>query len=153
MKLARGGPRPGVRGTFAKGFVANPNGKPKGARHRATLMAEAMLDGQAEALIQQAINMALAGDAQALRICIERIIPARKDRPVEISLPKISAASDLISATAALTAAAADGSITPSEASDLVRLVEGAARAIEVHDLASRIERLEEMTAAKGGSL
>jgi Family of unknown function (DUF5681) len=139
-------------GTFAKGFVANPNGKPKGARHRATLMAEAMLDGQAEALIQQAISMALAGDAQALRICVERIIPARKDRPVEVALPKISAASDLIAATAALTAAAANGEITPSEASDLVRLVEGAARAIEVHDLAARIEKLEELTAGKSAN-
>jgi hypothetical protein len=55
-------------GTFAKGNSANPAGKPKGARHKATLLAEALLDGQAEALMQQAVSMALGGDPQALRI-------------------------------------------------------------------------------------
>jgi hypothetical protein len=94
-------------GTFAKGNSANPTGKPKGARHKATLLAEAVLDGQAEALIQQAVSMALGGDPQALRICIERILPVRRDRPIEISLPKIAAASDLIAAAAALTDAVA----------------------------------------------
>ena len=44
-------------GTFAKGNSANPAGKPKGARHKATLLAEALLDGQAEALMQQAVSM------------------------------------------------------------------------------------------------
>ena len=67
-------------------------------------------------------------------------------------MPKIERAADLIGATAALTAAAADGTITPSEASDLVRLVEGTARAIETADLAERLAKLEEQLAAKGGT-
>jgi hypothetical protein len=140
-------------GTFAKGNSANPAGKPKGARHKATLLAEALLDGQAEALMQQAVSMALGGDPQALRICIERILPARRDRPIEISLPKIAAASDLIAAAAALTDAVAVGDITPNEASALSNLVGNTAKAIETFELSERLARLEEQMSAKGGAL
>jgi len=56
---------------FAKGKSGNPAGKPKGARHRVTLATEALLDGEAEALTRKAVEMALAGDGAALRLCLE----------------------------------------------------------------------------------
>ena len=104
---------------------------------------EALLDGQALALGQRAVELAMAGDASVMRALLDRIISPRRDRPVSIAMPKIKCAADLIGATAALTAAATAGEITPSEAGDLVRLVEGTARAIEVHELAERLSRLE----------
>ena len=67
-------------------------------------------------------------------------------------MPKIKCAADLIGASAALTAAATAGEITPSEAGDLVRLVEGTARAIEVHELSARLAKLEEQMAVKGSN-
>lgn len=70
-------------GTFGSG---NP-GKPKGARHKATTAALALLDGQAEALTQKAIETALAGDTTALRLCLDRIAPPGKDTPVSFTLP------------------------------------------------------------------
>jgi hypothetical protein len=52
--------------------------------------------------------------------------------------------------TSSSTRNVAAGDITPQEGSDLVRLVEGTARAIEVHELAERIDRLEAQMASKG---
>ena len=62
-------------GTFTKG---NP-GKPRGARHKATQAALALIDGEGEALTRKAIDMALAGDTVALRLCLERLAPPRKE--------------------------------------------------------------------------
>ncbi len=55
---------------------------------------ETLLDGQAEALTQKAIDLALAGDMAALRLCLDRILPPRKDRPVSIEMPTIDTAED-----------------------------------------------------------
>src|SRR4051812_29118501 len=63
---------------FRKGQSGNPNGRPKGARNATTLALETLLDGQATALTQKAIDLALTGDMAALRLCLDRIIPARK---------------------------------------------------------------------------
>jgi hypothetical protein len=68
--------------THKPGQSGNPYGRPRGARNRATVVAERLLDGEADALTRKAIELAKEGDTTALRLCIERILPARKDRPV-----------------------------------------------------------------------
>ena len=72
---------------FEPGQSGNPAGRPKGARNRSTVAAEALLDGEAEALTRKAIELALAGDTTALRLCMERLVPPRKDRSTPIALP------------------------------------------------------------------
>ena len=58
------------------------------------MLAEALLDGEAEALTRKAIEKALAGDGVALRLCLERVLPARKERPISFSMPAIASADD-----------------------------------------------------------
>jgi hypothetical protein len=94
-------------GRWQKGVSGNRAGKPRGARHKATLAAEALFEGEAEALTRKAIQLALAGDVSALRICLDRIVPARKDRPVFFELPNMKHAKDAVSASAAIVAAVA----------------------------------------------
>ena len=61
--VARGRP-------FAPGQSGNPNGRPKGARNKATIAAEALLDGDAEAITRKIVEKALDGDMIALRLCL-----------------------------------------------------------------------------------
>jgi Family of unknown function (DUF5681) len=90
---------------FQKGKSGNPAGKPKGTRNKMTLLAEALLDDEAEALARVAIDRALEGDPQALRLCLDRIVPPRKDRPISFAMPKIGSAKDAAGAMAAILAA------------------------------------------------
>jgi hypothetical protein len=138
-------------GTFAKGNAVNLAGKPKGARHRATLLAEALIDGQSEALIQRAVAMALGGDASVMRALLDRLVPPRRERPVSIELPKIETARELIEASSALMKSVAEGEIVPGEAASLSTLIANVAQAITTADLADRIAKLEEAQAANNG--
>ena len=140
MTKPAGNNAPATRGRpFAPG---NP-GRPKGARHRITRVAEALLDGEAEALTRKAVDLALAGDGMALRLCLERILPPRKERPVDIVLPALIGPQDAVAASAALLAAVAAGEIAPGEASVVGRLLELHLRAVEAHDLEARLAALE----------
>lgn len=128
---------------FAKGQSGNPAGKPRGARHKATLAAEALFDGEAEGLTRKAIELALGGDATALRLCLERILPVRRERPVQFDLPLLRSAADAPAALAALTAAVAAGQITPGEAAELVKLVTAFVEALQVNEFEQRLRFLE----------
>ncbi len=126
-------------GTFAAG---NP-GKPRGTRHKATRAALALLDGEAEALTRQAVTMALDGDATALRLCLERIAPPRKDAPVQFNLPRIETARDAATAAGAVLEAVAEGELTPTEGAHIMGLVETFRRALETSELEARVAALE----------
>jgi hypothetical protein len=130
-------------GKFAKGFSANPRGNPRGSRHKATLAAEALLDGDAEALTRKCVEMALAGDATAMRLCLDRLIPPRRERPVSFALPEIKKATDIIGATTALAGAVAVGELVPGEAAALSSLLANVAKAIELGEIEERLARLE----------
>lgn len=126
-------------GTFGPG---NP-GKPKGTRHKATRAALALLDGEAEALTRQAVTMALGGDATALRLCLERIAPPRKDAPATFALPPMKSAADAAHAAGAVLDAVAGGELTPSEGAHVMALVETFRRALETSELERRVAALE----------
>ena len=104
---------------FQKGQSGNPRGRPMGSRNNATLACEALLEGQAEALTQKAVDMALSGDTVALKLCIDRIYPARKDRAVTFALPPITSPRDAADIAAAVAEAVAAGHVTPSEAAEI----------------------------------
>ena len=130
-------------GRFQKGQSGNPRGKPKGCRHRATRIAQAFLDGQAVALAQKAVELALKGDVAALRVCLERLVPPRKDTPVSITLPVVQTTADLPMATQAILQAVADGQLTPSEAQAISGIIVDHGKNLELGDLAVRLDALE----------
>src|SRR6516165_7000485 len=99
------------QGQFKRGQSGNPSGKPKGTRNKVTLAVEALLDGEAEALTRKAIELAKGGDLTALRLCMDRLLPPRKDRPVSLDLPRIDSARDAPKAISALLAAVAAGEL------------------------------------------
>ena len=133
-------------GGFQKGQSGNPAGRPAGSRNNATLACEALLEGQAEALTQKAVDMALAGDTVALRLCLERIYPARRDRPVTFALPPITSARDAADISAAVMAAVSNGDITLSEASEIGKLIDSYVKAYQTAELNDRVACVEQLS-------
>jgi Family of unknown function (DUF5681) len=131
---------------FQKGQSGNPDGRPRGSRNVTTLALESLLDGQATALTQKAIDLALGGDMAALRLCLDRILPPRKDRPVSFTLPTINSAQDAAAIVSSVLAAVAAGEITPTDAAEVGKLIDSYVKAYETAELAERLERLERMT-------
>jgi len=134
-------------GRFRKGQSGNPRGATRGSRHWASRMAEALIDGQAHEIVRVTIQKALAGDDTALKICMDRLLPPRKDRPVRFDLPRVVDAAGLLAAHTDVLRATADGEITPGEARELSGLIEGQRRLYEMIDLAARIAEIERMLA------
>lgn len=133
-------------GRFKSGQSGNPSGKAKGTRHKVTMALEKLLDGEAERITRAAIQLALEGDPAALRMCFDRILPARRDRHVTFTLPPIKTTADALGAANALLEAVAAGDLTPGEAAELGKLIDNCVRTLEVTELEERLSRLERMT-------
>lgn len=124
-------------------FQRGNAGRPPGARNKATRAAEALLDGEAAALTRKAIHLALEGDTTALRLCMERICPPRRDRCITFDLPPVETAGDATKVVGGLLAAVACGQITPGEAVEIGRLLEGFVKAVEATEFEARLAALE----------
>jgi hypothetical protein len=133
-------------GRFRKGQSGNPAGRPLGARNATTMAAEVLLQGEAERLTQKCIELALSGDTVALKLCLERIYPARKDRPVTFALPPITSPRDAADIAAAVAQAVAEGHLTPSEAAEIGKVIEIYVKAYQTAELNDRVARVEQMT-------
>ena len=144
MTAPSDGPRKNAPKTRGKPFEPGNAGRPKGARNRVTMAVEALIDGEAEAITQTAISLAKGGDASLLRALLDRLAPARKERPVLVDLPSLTSPADAPAIAAALLAKTASGELTPGEAAGLAGLLESYRRQSELADLESRIAALEE---------
>jgi hypothetical protein len=129
---------------FKKGQSGNPNGKPRGSRNATTILFDELLKDNAKELIEKAIALAKGGDGPALRLCIDRLAPPRKDRPVIFEIPKITGVKDAVAAAASIVAAVAGGDLTPSEAGELSKLVDSYARVLQAIEFEARILKLEQ---------
>jgi hypothetical protein len=140
----------GVRdrgGRFVRGRSGNPAGRPRGCLGHVNRAARLLLAGEGEALTRKAVELALAGDPMALRLCLERIVGPYRERAVEFTMPPIRNASDLAGAMAAVADATALGEVTPREAMQLGHVVEAYVRAVEATEFERRLRVLEAVDA------
>jgi hypothetical protein len=127
-----------------KPFATGNPGKPYGARHRVTRAVETMMEGEHEKLTRIAIDKALDGDTAALRLCLDRIAPPRRDVPISIDLPPVRSAAEAAEASSSVLASVANGEVTPDEAGRIMALLAAHKSIVAAGDLEQRIAALEE---------
>ena len=108
------------------------------------MAAEALLDGEAETITRKAIELAKGGDITAIRLCLERILPPCKDRPIVVDLPNVTSVRDLKTAYALVVGDVASGDLTPDQGRALSDLLESYRRTIETSEIEQRLAMLEE---------
>src|SRR5260370_21924570 len=133
----RGGPLEGGRS-------GNRAGRRTGSRNKRTEAAAALLAGESETLTRKAVELALGGDPTAMRLCIERVLPACRERTVNFALPPIESAADIAAAMKAVTSALADGAITPGEAATIAAGGGPFVRAIEAGGFDRRLQLMKD---------
>ena len=121
--------------TFKPGQSGNPKGRPQGSKHKATIAAQSLLDGEAQALTKKAVELAKAGNVVALRLCLERLIPIRKDQSIKLKLPKLENLADIPKVLEAVLKAVAQGEITPGEGQAVAAMLEAYRRGVELQTL------------------
>jgi hypothetical protein len=137
------GQRAGLKPPWRPGQSGNPRGRAQGSRHRVSAAVQNLLEGEGEAHTRKCIELAMAGDITALRLCLDRILPPRRDRHVPFRLPRLEKASDSLEAVRVLADGVADAEITPAEASELQKLVDGFNRALELAEIEQRLSVVE----------
>lgn len=125
---------------FQKGQSGNPAGKPKGCKDKRTELQE-LLRPHAPALLQKAVEIAPEGDAAALKLCLDKLMP--NIRPREDPIPLQLASGSLTEKGQSLLEALAPGALTPTEAKELLTALAGWARIVEVDERLRRVEALE----------
>ena len=105
---------------------------------------ESLFEGEGEALTRKAIDLALEGDLIALRLCLERLCPPVKQRPVRIEMPTVESASEAVGAMTVVLESVSHGDITPGEAQALADVIEQFRRVLEAEELEQRVAALED---------
>jgi hypothetical protein len=136
-------PRNNAPRTRGRPFAPGNPGRPKGSRHKVSRAVEALLEGEAEALTRKAVEAALGGDVTALRLCLDRLAPARRDAPVRFDLGTLDGPAAALEATARAIEAMAEGELTPTEAAAVVALLESYRKSFETVEIERRLAALE----------
>jgi hypothetical protein len=115
---------------FQRGQSGNPAGRPRGSRNKASIRMQAMLEQRAKALVNKVVEMALAGNVAALRLCLDRLVPTRKNEPVICEMAPLEKAADAVAAIA-------------DEAAKLAKVIGLYVNSLEARDFEDRLARLE----------
>lgn len=128
-------------GKWVKGQSGNPSGKPPGTSKIAQY--RRMIEGKAPDLVETCIRLALSGDTVAMRLCIERLVPAFKAVNPPVILPR-AGDGDIEVQAGYILDSLLSGGLAPDLALKILQGLQVHYALTELKDLAARIARLEE---------
>lgn len=129
---------------FQPGQSGNPAGRPPGSRNKKTIALEEEFEEHAEEILKEVVSRAKEGEKGAMRLCMERMLAPKSEHPVAIALPVIETPADARQALAVVTAELAEGSLTISEATRLIGLIQRMLRLVGQIEKMEKADREEE---------
>ncbi|WP_085917694.1 DUF5681 domain-containing protein [Halomonas sp. CSM-2] len=125
---------------FKKGQSGNPTGRPKGRPDQRAKWRKELEKHGAE-LVAKAVELALAGDSQALKLCIDRAIPAYRPaaEPVRFTMQ----GETLTDKAESILAAVATGELDPQTGKALIDAIGSLVKVSEIDEITRRLDELE----------
>ena len=136
---------------FKPGQSGNAKGRPPGHGRRSWLRLMHWAKAKQKTSSRRRSRRRKAANSIAAKTILDRVWPPRKGARLQFDLPEVAKAEELPNAIAAINRQAADGDISPDEASLIVGLLEMQRKAIETADLAERVASLEQRLATGAG--
>ncbi|PUE62578.1 hypothetical protein B9Z45_03090 [Limnohabitans sp. 2KL-17] len=121
------------------GQTGNPKGRPPG-RSQITLLRESIA-GDVPEILAGLVTAAKAGDVQAARLVLERVLPPVK--PIEQAIELDLTGDTLTDQGRAVLGAVSAGALAPGQGSQLIAAIGALARVAEIDELTARITALE----------
>jgi hypothetical protein len=101
------------------------------------------LESLADPLTKICLSLAFQGNPTAMRLCMERIMPARRQRALHFKLPSTKTLADVAEASESVLSDVARGKLTPAEGEAVSGMLDGRRRMIESQELDQRLRALE----------
>jgi F0F1-type ATP synthase gamma subunit len=114
------------------------------------VLAQELLAARVESIAAKLIELAEGGDMRAIRVCMDRLMPAIKHQPIAVELPPIENAADSVEAAASIVAAVAAGELTATEAAELAKVIDTYVGALASRGFEERLTKLENGGAPAG---
>jgi hypothetical protein len=118
-------------------------GRPRGSPNKIASVCQDTLDSHAENLTKKCLCLAYEGNLTALRLCMERLMPARRQRALHFNLPLTKTLADVAEASESVVRRVSRGQLTTDEGQAVSVLLEGRRRMIETQELDQRLRVLE----------
>jgi hypothetical protein len=125
---------------FTKGVSGNPAGRPKGIKDKRHRYSEA-IDSMIPQVLDSVFQRAIAGDMTAAKMLLDRTLPNKRPEQERV---EISHTGNIPSDAQNVLRSVLDGEVSPDVGASLLSAMTSVLRAIEVEELAKRIEALEE---------
>ena len=126
---------------FSKGVSGNPTGRPKGIKDKRHRYSEA-IDSMIPQVLDSVFQRAIAGDMTAAKMLLDRTLPNKRPEQERV---EISRTGNIVSDAQNVLRSVLDGEVSPDVGASLVSAMTSVLKAIEVEELAKRIEALEEV--------
>jgi len=124
---------------FTKGVSGNPAGRPKGIKDKRHRYAES-IDAMIPQVLESVYQKALAGDMTAAKMLLDRTLPNKRPEQERV---EIEHSGNIASDAQNVLRSVLDGEVSPDVGASLLSAMTSVLKAVEVEDLAKRIEALE----------
>ena len=138
---------------FARGQSGNVAGRPRGARNRATILAEALSDNDLSAIVRAVVVKARKGDMVAAKIALDRMWPIQKNHKINFGeIPEVAKVEDVLRVHSTVIRSVAAGTLSSEGAEILSGLLQQQLKMIDAIVTERRLAALEQQIASEHGT-